>query len=149
LPPQLGSWRLVQLPTVLMGTRELDFANDFTEDNFCTSPFAIEIKAVDTQRFVLSQSYYVQFNTSDCDNTSVTTAIPSGVASSHWKKRWNSTKQQFKQASMVPSLRADLQCWNSLHNRSKWDKTNVLTMFRNQHDGNQDEVYRCSLPAQL
>ena len=49
-----------------------------------------------------------------------------------------------KCSSLVGNLSADPQRWNSLPKRSKWDKTNVLTMFQNHNDD-----YRCYLPAQL
>jgi hypothetical protein len=56
------------------GTSEFEFANDDTEDDFCTRPFAAEFNAPYFN--VLSASSY------DVDDASVTTAIRSGVASS-------------------------------------------------------------------
>ena len=51
-----------------------------------TRPFAIKLYAIDTQRPVLSQSYYVQSASSDdVNDVSVTTAIRSGAASSKTK----------------------------------------------------------------
>ena len=63
-------------------TSESEFESDDTEDDFCIRPFAIDFYAIDIRHPVFSQPYDVPSATSDGDDASVTTAIPSGVASS-------------------------------------------------------------------
>jgi hypothetical protein len=68
------------------GTSEFDSENDALKDYLFTRPSTLGFNAIDIHRPDFSQAYDVQSTTSDGDDDSVTTAIPSGVTSSKTDK---------------------------------------------------------------
>jgi hypothetical protein len=68
------------------GTSKFDPENDALNNYLFARPSTLEYNALDIQRPDFSQAYDVQSTTSDGDDAPVTTAIPSGLASSKMDK---------------------------------------------------------------